>query len=205
MPPMGLASDKALATDTPGDEIPPERTLAHSGMVIFLGSWAMMFAALFFSHAVLRVSAPIWPPPGLTRLPLLLPGINTLLLLGSSRVLAGALAQLQHGHLRRGRRGLLWTLALGATFAALQCLVGVGLWRSGLRLGSGAYGGTFYVLTVFHLLHVIVGLGLLARLVAPLARRTPVAPSRVDSTLTAMFWHFVDAVWLLTFVALYVL
>jgi cytochrome c oxidase subunit III len=198
---MGLTSTKALATEA----LAEERSLAHSGMVIFLGSWAMMFGALFFAYAVLRVSAPIWPPPGFTRLPLGLPGINTLLLLASSRTLSLALARLRGGQLERCRNDLLWTLLLGLVFMGLQCTVWAGLWHGGLHLASGAYGGTFYVLTVFHALHVLVGLGLLARLVAPLLRHVPVAPGRVPATLAAMFWHFVDAVWLTMFVAVYVL
>jgi cytochrome c oxidase subunit 3 len=186
------------------EEIPAERSLAYAGMVIFLGSWAMLFGALFFSYAVLRVSAPIWPPPGFESLPLALPGINTLLLLASSRTLALALARLRCGQLARCRNELLGTILLGVVFVGLQCKVWADLWKSGLHLGSGAYGGTFYVLTVFHSLHVLVGLGLLARLVAPLVWRVPIAPGRVPAALTAMFWHFVSAVWLTIFVAVYV-
>jgi len=202
---MGPTAGKTLAPATLAREIAEEPALAYAGMVIFLGSWAMMFGALFFSYAVLRLGAPVWPAPGFAPLPLGLPGINTVLLLASSRTLAVALSRLRGGQLERCRNGLLLTIALGVVFAALQCRVWVDLWSSGLRLDSGAYGGTFYVLTVFHILHVVVGLGLLARLVAPLARRSPVAPSRVAATLAAMFWHFVDVVWLAMFVAVYVL
>jgi cytochrome c oxidase subunit III len=202
---MGPISGKALAPEVLTEEIADERSLAYAGMVIFLGSWAMMFGALFFSYAVLRISAPIWPAPGFARLPLGLPGINTLLLLLSSRTLSVALARLKRGQLERCRKGLLWTIAFGVVFVGLQCRVWADLWKGGLHLDSGAYGGTFYVLTVFHILHVLVGLGLVARLVGPLCRRIPVAPGRVAATLTAMFWHFVDAVWLAMFVAVYVL
>jgi cytochrome c oxidase subunit 3 len=197
---MGQPAERLAA-----EELPERRTLAYSGMVIFLGSWAMMFAALFFSYAVLRVSAPIWPTPGLARLPIALPAVNTLLLTASSRTLSIALARLRDGALKKARGALLGTIALGAIFMALQCKVWTDLWQGGLRLASGAYGGTFYVLTVFHFLHVIVGLGLLIRLVAPLSRRVPAAPSRTLAALTAMFWHFVGGVWLVTFVAVYVL
>jgi cytochrome c oxidase subunit III len=202
---MGLTSGKALAPETLTDECPEERSLGYAGMVLFLGSWAMMFGALFFSYAVLRISAVVWPAPGFARLPLGLPGIATLLLLASSRTLAVALTRLRCGQLERCRNELLRTIALGVVFVGLQCRVWAELWESGLHLDSGAYGGTFYLLTVFHLLHVVVGLGLLTRLVAPLLRRGPVAPGRVLAALTAMFWHFVGAVWLTTFVAVYVL
>jgi cytochrome c oxidase subunit 3 len=202
---MGTTSGKALAPELPTEGMHEERGLAYAGMVIFLGSWAMMFGALFFSYALLRISAVVWPAPGFARLPLVLPGINTLLLLASSRTLALALARSRCGQLEQCRNELLRTIALGVVFVGLQCKVWADLWRGGLHLDSGAYGGTFYVLTVFHILHVLVGLGLLVRLVAPLLRRTPVAPGRVPAALTAMFWHFVDAVWLAMFVAVYVL
>src|SRR5687768_5715378 len=117
---MRHPSGKTLAADDLAVELPEERTLAYSGMVIFLGSWAMMFAALFFSYAVLRVSAPIWPAPGVARLPLGLPGINTLLLLASSRTLSVALARSKRGELKAARTGLLRTIALGSGFVALQ-------------------------------------------------------------------------------------
>jgi heme/copper-type cytochrome/quinol oxidase subunit 3 len=182
-----------------------ERSLAYAGMVTFLGSWAMMFGALFFSYAVLRVGAPIWPPPGFARPPLGLPTINTLLLLASSGTLALAQAGLRRGQLKRCRNELLWTVAFGAVFVGLQCKGWADLWAGGLRPDSGAYGGTFYVLGVFHVLHVLVGLGLLARLVAPLMRSVPGAPAPVTAAVTAMFWHFVDAVWVLTFLLVYIL
>ena len=202
---MGHTPDRPLAAEALAEELPEEDTLAQSGMIIFLGSWAMMFAALFFSYAVLRISAPIWPAPGFTRLPLALPALHTALLLASSRTLAIGLARLKRRQLKKTRDALLRTIALGAVFVALQCKVWRDLWTNGLHLDSGAYGGTFYLLTVFHILHVVVGLGLLTRLAAPLLRRAPVAPRPTLARVTAMFWHFVGAVWLVMFVAVYVL
>lgn len=202
---MGPMPGSTLEPEILTEEVHEERTLEYAGMVIFLGSWAMMFGALFFSYAVLRVGAVVWPAPGLAPLPLALPGISTVLLLGSSRTLALAIGSLRRRQLEQCRNRLLWTIALGVVFVGLQCKVWADLWAGGLHLDSGAYGGTFYLLTVFHILHVLVGLGLLGRLVAPLLRRAPVAPRRVPAALTAMFWHFVDAVWVTMFVAVYVL
>src|SRR5262245_40365829 len=107
---MGSTSGKALTPEMHAGQIREERTLAYAGMVIFLGSWAMIFAALFFAYAVLRISAPIWPTPGFTRLPLGLPGFNTLLLLCSSRTLAIALAHLRCQELEQCRNALLRTI-----------------------------------------------------------------------------------------------
>ena len=79
------------------------------------------------------------------------------------------------------------------------------LWRSGFRIDSGVYGSIFYGLTVFHALHVLAGLVALLVLV-PGARKGRLrsgAQSRVR--VSAMFWHFVDAVWVVMFVAVYLL
>src|SRR5712692_9335115 len=88
-----------------------EETTAYLGMIIFLGSWAMMFAALFFAYAFARARADVWPPPDLPRLPLAVPGFNTLVLAASSAAIQwGALA------IRRGdAKKLGWALlaALG--------------------------------------------------------------------------------------------
>jgi len=52
-------------------------TTAWLGMIIFLASWAMMFAALFFAYGIVRLRAQVWPPPELPALPLRLPLVNT--------------------------------------------------------------------------------------------------------------------------------
>jgi cytochrome c oxidase subunit III len=179
------------------DELPETRSLGYAGMVLFLGSWAMMFGALFFCYALLRIRAPFWPPLGVTELPLGLPGLNTLVLLLSSATTQRALSGLRRGRLAQFRLHLLATILLGSLFTALQCAVWIELWGRGLRLDSGTYGGLFYLLTVFHALHVLVGLGLLLWLLA--------APRRLPVTLASMFWHGVDAVWLVMFLTVYVL
>ena len=61
-----------------------EETTAYLGMVVFLGSWAMMFAALFFAYGFVRSRSAAWPPPDVPELPWGAPAINTLVLAGSS-------------------------------------------------------------------------------------------------------------------------
>src|SRR5262245_61309001 len=89
---------------------------AFIGMVIFLGSWAMMFAALFFAYGVVRANSPVWPPPGFVPLPKLLPAFNTLVLLASSGTLQLGLRRVREGHSPELRWWLLATLALGLLF-----------------------------------------------------------------------------------------
>lgn len=173
---------------------------SYVGMVVFLGSWAMMFAALFFAYAVVRARAPAWPPPDQPALPLLLPGVNTLVVLASSGVVARAVRAHALGRHHRASAGLVAGAVLGALFLGLQVQVWVGLWRAGLLPDGGPYPSVFYALTTFHALHVLAGLAALV-LLAVRARRGRATRSAVR--LWGMFWHFVGALWGALYVAVY--
>ena len=73
---------------------------ATIGMLIFLGSWAMMFAACFYSYTLLRISAGGWPPDGMPDLPKALPALNTLILLASSYSLHKAVLSVRESNQR---------------------------------------------------------------------------------------------------------
>jgi cytochrome c oxidase subunit 3 len=175
------------------------------GMVIFLGSWAIMFAALFFSLGIVRTRMAVWPPLGFDALPILMPGINTLVLLASSITLHFGSKAFFRGDISEYRKMLLATIGLGIVFIALQFVVWLELWNSGIQLSSGLYPAFFYVLTMFHALHVFAGLALLGWLV-PQVKTVAGSPKRAARVkVTTMFWHFVDVVWVLMFILVYVL
>lgn len=169
-----------------------------------LASWTMLFVALFFSYAVLRLHAATWPPDGLAPLPKALPFLNTLVLLASSVFLHRGTRPASQEKPGALRRALLGTMALGGLFLALQLAVWIPLWRSGFRIdNTGPYGSIFYGLTVFHALHVLAGLLALAFLL-PGAFSGRGASGRSSAVrASAMFWHFVDVVWVVMFVAVY--
>ena len=177
---------------------------ATIGMTILLGAWVMLFAALFLAYGVVRVQANEWPPFGAPRLPLLVPGFNTLLLLASSVALRRGLARA-----RRGDAGTLLPATVVATLLGLAFIgAQIASWRSmlvrGLLPSSGVYGSVFYALTGFHALHVAGGVVALALLAVHTARgrhreRTPVRALR----LTALYWDFVLVVWVAMYVTVY--
>lgn len=181
------------------------RRTSFVGMVMALASWSMMFGSLFFAYAILRLKAGTWPPEGVEALPRLLPFVNTLVLLASSIVLARGLRPVSEARPGALLGALKATLALGSLFLVLQLAVWIPLWRSGFTIASGVYGSIFYGLTVFHALHVLAGLVALLVLVpgAKSGRFRSGVQSRVR--VSAMFWHFVDAVWVVMFVAVYLL
>ncbi|MBU3665017.1 MAG: heme-copper oxidase subunit III [Chthoniobacterales bacterium] len=175
------------------------------GMTIFLASEAMLFAGLIAGYIVLRLSSPAWPPsPDLPKLPILLTGINTVLLVSSSFTYHAAEVAV-----KKGKRGLLWlfvSIALGTIFLCVQAYEWTHLHHEGLWFNKGgAYGSSFFVLTGFHGLHVAVGVLLI--LVAFLRQLggAYTAQNHTYLTLAGMYWHFVDVVWVFLFTVLYVI
>jgi cytochrome c oxidase subunit 3 len=178
---------------------------AGVGMIIFLGSWAMMFAALFFAYGGLRLRAEGWPPPGTPTLPVLLPAINTVVIGLSSLTFNNALSSARAGLASRIGPAIAATFALGLCFLGLQSWVWSALYARGLEPSSGAYGAVFYGLTWIHALHVGVGLLALAWLGARAFRGAYGATRYLTIKLWAMYWHFVGVVWLLMFVSVYLI
>jgi cytochrome c oxidase subunit 3 len=177
-----------------------ERT-AHVGMAIFLGSWAMLFIGLFFAYAVVRSRAPVWPPLDAPPLPQLIPGLNTLAILVSSVAVARAARAQDFGRSKDVARYLAAAAVLGTAFLALQVLVWTALWRAGLVPSGGTYPSVFYAFTVFHALHVLVGLAALAALAVRARARS--GATRTSVRLWGWYWHFVGVLWVALYVTVY--
>ena len=174
------------------------------GMVFFIGSWSMSFGSIFLSFLVLRQRVGIWPPEGIALPSFGLASAATVVLLVSSALL--------HFSVKRAEReesGVqkLWLsgLALGIGFAALQTwlwmdLIGVGSLPPALDL----YESLFYGLTWIHAVHVLFGL--IALVWASVGLKTGRYGSHRLSTVSniAIFWHFVDVVWIVLFLGFFV-
>ena len=183
----------------------PSEATAWLGMLIFLASWTMLFAALFAVYGVLRLRAPSWPPPDGPSLPLLLPGANTLAIVASSVALQSSLRAARQGGVPAVFPAAAAALALGVLFIAGQTALWTRLWSAGLRPEGGPFPSVFYGLTVFHAVHVLVGLGGLGW-VSACAARSVYGPSRhLTLRLWTGYWHFVGAIWVLLYVTIFVL
>lgn len=181
-----------------------KQDFTHSlGMIVALGSWAMMFGALFFVYAGIRSGSRVWPPPGLPQLPVLLPLVNTLVLAASSLTLVLGTRELGRGNRKALPGYLLASIVFGTAFLALQGKVWIDLWRAGLKPATGAFASVFYGLTILHALHVLAGLVVLLVVLVRALRGTYTEHNVVRVRVAGMFWHFVDVVWLLMFVAIY--
>jgi len=181
-----------------------EESTAYLGMVIFLASWAMMFASLFFAYAFVRSRSPIWPPLDVPVLPVRLPLLNTVVLGASSAALQYGVWAIARGRAKWLGLNLLCALFLGIVFLVLQAVLWTRLYAQGLQPSTGGpYSSVFYGLTWFHGLHVLIGLIGLAWVYRKL-RLGGISPARhLPLRLWAMYWHFVGVIWALMLVSIF--
>ena len=183
----------------------PRRPLdnVRLAMVFLIAAEVMFFAGLVSGFFVLRLAAPLWPPPLQPRLPILVTGFNTLVLLASSLAMAGAMQALRARDGVRLVRGLTAAGALGALFLAIQGYEWMRLIQYGLTVSSGAYGGTFYTLIGAHAAHVVGALAWLGVTLA-LARRGRFLDGQTAvARACAIYWHFVVALWPVLYVSVH--
>lgn len=166
---------------------------ASTAIWVLLASITMTFAAFTSALIVRQGGAKDWHH---LTLPTIL-YLNTAILLGSSVSLE--LARRRIAAFMRGprieaapARWLKVTLFLGLLFVAGQYVAWLQLQAQGLYLATNPNSSFFYVLTAVHAIHVIGGLGGLARVMYKL-NRSALRKSTLDAT--SRYWHFMDVLW----------
>ncbi len=185
--------------------IQKRKVISTAGMLIFLGTEAMMFATLLAAYIVLRFGSTSWPPPQSPHLPLLLTSINTVVLLSSSIFMHRAGQNISTQNRKKLMNHLLITLILGSGFLSLQAFEWIRLIHEGLVPQTGAFASVFFTITGFHGLHVLIGILLLVFLLIQSMRSTETEHHHNAIHVGSMYWHFVDVVWIIVFVSLYIL
>ena len=136
--------------------------------------------------------------------PFWLPTINTALLLSSGVTLTIAHHALRENH--RGRTiAFMWlTVLLGIVFLCVQGYEYFHAYSElNLKMSSGIYGSTFYMLTGFHGFHVLVGMLMLLFITLRLQKGHFTADKHFGFEGAAWYWHFVDVVWLGLYILVY--
>lgn len=185
------------------EHAPEGRPFAWYGMVFFLASEAVFFANLIASYLYLRVRAGAWPPTidHLTRPEITIPLINSVILVSSSFVMHYAVTSIKKGNKNGLTIGLGITALMGAIFLGGQAYEYL---HNGFGPWDGLFGSVFYTLTGFHGAHVTFGL-LFMLVVFFRAMRGDFSRSHHFAVnAIEMYWHFVDVVWVLLFLVLYV-
>lgn len=196
---------------------------AIAGMWLFLATEILFFGGLVFAWTVLAMTHPDGVRLAVGHTNLLIGTVNTALLLTSSAVCTWAVARPEDT--RRVVRGFLFTGLLGAAFLVLKSVEwlgefhehlfpGPGFALSGFALGGFAAGATagggaqlfyslYFIATGLHGIHMLVGLALLA-ITAWRARRNGFRPGHTTPVeVTALYWSFVDLVWLVLYPLIY--
>jgi cytochrome c oxidase subunit 3 len=178
------------------------------GMVIFIGSEIMLFASFFTAYFLIRfnIAQNNWPPIASNgkpfELPKLITGINTIILVSSSFTVWYAEHSLNAGNRKGLRRGLILTIMLGATFLIIQINEYIHI---GFTPQNKAFGSTFYALTGLHGAHVFVGLTILTFLLIRVGVGDFTKERHAPLAAGSVYWHFVDVVWVLLFLLVYIL
>ncbi|PZO38196.1 MAG: heme-copper oxidase subunit III [Pseudanabaena frigida] len=171
------------------------------GFVVFLLSESVIFLSFFAAYIVYKTTSLNWLPVGVTGLEIKEPTINTIILVSSSFTIYIAEKFLHKKQLWGFRAFWLLTIVMGSYFVYGQAVEWSGL---AFGFGDGVFGGSFYLLTGFHGLHVLTGVLLqLIMLVRSFL------PNEYDKGLygieaTSLFWHFVDVIWIALFTLIYV-
>ncbi len=170
------------------------------GMIWTIATEAALFAYLFFSYYYLAAQfrGP-WPPQGFEPFTLAIP--MTVILVSSSFVMWWAEKGIKQGNQMRLRLGLLLVFLMGIAFAILE---GIEWSQKRFTPSSDVYGSLFFTITGFHLTHVTVGLIMILVLQIWAWMGTFTEERHLAVTNVAMYWHFVDTVWLVVFSSFYI-
>ena len=161
------------------------------GVILFLASELMFFAAWFAAYFDLRGRSGQWPPAGVVLDPVE-PSLGTALLGISSLFVFLAIRDV-HAHRRtRARLWLTGTLLCGVLFLAETFH---GWSKNTFTLTSHAYGSVFYGMTGFHAAHVTAGVIMLAFLTAGVDKPGFTEEHAAGAEAISYYWHFVFAVW----------
>jgi len=206
---MSSASSHAHATTAvwPRDRMFGTARPAKLAMWIFLLSDWLTFAGLLLAYGILRGASTVWRHPGEPALNIPFTALLTLVLAVSSVTIIRAYDAAASGNRRGTNLWLAITAGLGLLFLTGQYAewVGIlhpGLLKEGLVFGQSAYASTFYAITGFHGLHVIAGC---IYVLITLGRGLRGLGSANAVELLGLFWHFVDFVWNIVFVAVYLI
>lgn len=182
--------------------VSPVEERSRAGVLTFVASETGFFAVLLL--AFLYFNATPGPGPSAKVLDLFKTGVFSVCLFASSfTIWRSEVCQ------RRGNQGAMlgWlavTIVLGGIFLVGQTMEYVGLYRSGVNVSTNLFATSFFTLTGFHGLHVSLGLiALLIVLAMAVAGDFKTGrPAALEAV--ALYWHFVDVVWVFVFTAVYI-
>jgi len=162
----------------------------------------MLFGSFFTAYFFIRVVGnEAWPPEPF-HFPVNVALMNTFILVFSSFVVHWALVSIKRGNRTGLQVGLGITFLMGVTFLATQINE---YFKAGFSIHDGSFASVFYGLTGLHGLHVFVGLTLLAIMNIRTLRGHFSPEHHMGVEMAGIYWHFVDVMWIIVFLTVYIL
>ena len=227
---MAHAAAAHSAHDTTHGHPPTSTGLDNKKIAIwaFIGSECMLFASLISTYLIYKGRSVVGPYPHEACLPPLcstplkailnipVTSASTFVLLMSSLAMVLALAAVEMkdqpmpsefgARILRSSKLWLWmTALLGVTFLGFQAFEFTSFVHEGLTIRTNLFGSSFFTLTGFHGAHVTAGVLWLLTLLAIDYRRGLGPKDALNVDLAALYWHFVDVVWIAIFTLVYLI
>jgi heme/copper-type cytochrome/quinol oxidase subunit 3 len=177
----------------------------RTGVALFLLSETVFFLILILSFIYFRRfwwSGTASDPS--THLEPIVTGFFSLALFASSGTAIFAELNIRRGNWKIGKLALALTIILGLTFLVGQGREYALLFGDQVVISNSLFGTTFFTLTGFHGMHVFVGLVMLSILLALSLSSSQRIPTTGAVSSIALYWHFVDAVWVFIFSVVYI-
>jgi cytochrome c oxidase subunit 3 len=188
--------------DTPFDDPAARFDAGRFGMWLFLLVLGVLFAASILGYLVVRIdNGASFVPEGAPPPPKLLL-LSTLALVISSLTMQGAVAAAKVGDPRQGGR-MVATMLLAVAFLVLQGIAWAELIRKNIAITDGLYAWSFFVLTGLHAAHVLGGLPPMAITCWRAAKARYGPDNHRGIVYCAMYWHFLDGVWVVLYATLW--
>jgi heme/copper-type cytochrome/quinol oxidase subunit 3 len=203
-PPEVTALNETDWGDSPSLATPTTKPVYSSawwGMATLITTESTIFVILLGAYFFLRASTLTWPPAGIPAPELSLSVPFSFVLWGSSIPIFWAESAIRRGSERALRAGLVISGCMGASFLGYTVVDFRELtfgWR------DNAYGSIYYLIVGLHALHVFIGLCMNALVQIKAWQHKFTAERHISVEVFALYWHFVDAVWIFVFFSLFI-
>ncbi|WP_165837548.1 cytochrome c oxidase subunit 3 [Zavarzinia aquatilis] len=183
----------------------PGHVPGEAGVWLFIAGDLVLFSLLFATFLSYRADAPEVFAAGRAHLDQTLGLVNTLLLLTSSWFVATGVRAARRRASRTAVACFAFALACGLGFGTVKVLEYGAKFEAGLTPETSDFFMFYFAYTGFHMIHVVIGMGVLLAMIAYLRGRPPQAVNLQHIESGASFWHLVDVLWIVLFALLYLL
>lgn len=199
------------------DDFEQQKESSYFGMWLFLVQEVMFFGGLFAAYVVYRIASPEAFAAGSRQLDVMLGGVNTVVLIGSSLTMALGVWAAQVEKRKLCILFLIATILLGGVFLGIKTIEYSHKWHEHHVPGphfewEGPEGpevqmffNLYFAMTGLHALHMVVGIGLLVFVIVRAWQGAYTADNHNFVEGMGLYWHFVDIVWIFLFPLLYLL